>query len=94
LNRKEAVSLIREIDVECKNIRGTSIILLEPSESNLLSKGYQVHVKMKATPTRLQCLRVIAGEYGCAVNVGEDNWSVVIYRPPGKGKPETETGLM
>ncbi len=95
VNRKEATNLIQEIQAECKNIRGTSIMLMEPSESNLLSKGFQVKIKMKATQSNLQCLRIIAQQYGYEVHVGDDNWSVTILRPfSGKESNAVETGLM
>jgi hypothetical protein len=90
LNRQEAVNLIREIDAECRDIRGTSLMLMEPSKENPLSKGYQVYIKMKATPSRLKCLRIIAEQYGYKVNVSEDNWLVIIYRPMHKPQTQTE----
>lgn len=92
LNRQEAVSLIREIDAECRDIRGTSILLMEPNRENPLSKGYQVHIKMKATPSRLKCLRIIAEQYSYKVNVSEDNWLVIIYRPAQNAETQTLQG--
>jgi len=94
MNRKEAVSLIQEIDAECKSIRSTSIILISPNENGLFSKGYQVHIKMKATANKLQCLKAIADQYGYKLEVAEDNWSVAIYRPPGKQVIPVEFGIM
>ncbi|MCW4001457.1 MAG: hypothetical protein NWE93_14590 [Candidatus Bathyarchaeota archaeon] len=81
MNRTEAVNLIREINDECQDIRGTSIMLMEPTKKNPLSKGYQVHLVMKATPQRLKCLQIVAEQYGCKVHVSEDKWTVIVYRP-------------
>jgi hypothetical protein len=81
LNRSEAISLIREIDEECKNIRGTSIALMEPNPHDPLAKGFQVYIKMKVTRIRLRCLTTIAEQYGYKVRVAPDNWLVTIYRP-------------
>ncbi len=85
------MGLIKEIDHECKDIRGTSILLIEPNPEDPLSRGYQVQIKMKATPARLRCLRTIAEQYGQKVNVAEDNWSVTIYSPK-KEEKQPESG--
>jgi hypothetical protein len=70
-------------------------MLMEPSQTNLLSKGYQVKIIMKVTLERLHCLKIVAYQYGYDVHVEPNNWSVTIYRPPGKKKPKTaETGMM
>jgi hypothetical protein len=50
VNRQEAIKLIQEINQECKSIRGTSIMLKTPEETEIDSKGYQVHLIMKADP--------------------------------------------
>ncbi|MGD6850425.1 MAG: hypothetical protein ACQCN6_00010 [Candidatus Bathyarchaeia archaeon] len=81
LKRDEAIRIIQEIDEECKDIRGSSLMLMEPNQSSVLSKGYQVHIKMKVTPSRLRCVETIAQQYGYQVNVSSDNWLVIIYRP-------------
>ncbi len=82
MNRQEAVTLIREINDECESIRGTSIMLKLPEETDILSKGYQVHLIMKADHTKLQCLETVAGQYGCIVKNIPERHLVIIYRPP------------
>ncbi len=81
LNRREAVSLIQEINRECESIRGTSIMLKLPEETDILSRGYQVHLIMKAAQQKLSCLEAVAGQYGCAVKSDPKRWLVIIYRP-------------
>jgi hypothetical protein len=88
LNRREAISLIQEINEECESIRGTSIMLKLPQETDILSKGYQVHLIMKATRQKLQCLEAVAGQYGCAVKSDPKKWLITIYRPE-HGEVET-----
>lgn len=56
-------------------------MLLEPNQGNLITKGYQVQIKMKATPSRMRCVETIAQQYGYQVNVSADNWLVTIFRP-------------
>ncbi len=84
LNRQEAVSLIKEINEECESIRGTSIMLKTPEESDVLSKGYQVHLIMKADLAKLHCLEVVAGQYGYVVKSDPDMWLVIIFKPCGE----------
>lgn len=59
-----------------------------PEETDILSKGYQVHLIMKATRQKLQCLEAVVGQYGCAVKSDPKKWLVIIYRPK-HGEVET-----
>lgn len=88
MNRKQAVSLIKEINEECESIRGTSIMLKLPEESDVLSKGYQVHLIMKTDLAKMRCLEVVAGQYGYVVKCNPDRWLVIIYKPE-QGHPKT-----
>jgi hypothetical protein len=94
VDRAEAVNLIREIDRECKDIRGTSIMLMEPDPNDALAKGYRVQIRMKATPMRLRCLKTVAGQYDLQVNVAADNWLVTIYTPKKAIEQTSGQGLM
>jgi hypothetical protein len=82
VNRQEAIDLIREINEECKSIRGTSIMLKTPSETDIHSKGYQVHLIMPPDPTKLQCLQIVATQYGYKVETIPERTIVIIYKPP------------
>ncbi len=92
MNRVEAVNLIKEIDQECKDIRGTSLMLLEPDPNDQHSSGYKVNITMKATSMRLRCLQTITEQYGLKVDVAQDNWSVTIYRPRKAEKQNLPSG--
>ncbi len=50
-------------------------------ETDIPSKGYQVHLIMKATPQKLRCLETVAGQYGYAVKSDPNRWLVIIYNP-------------
>ena len=67
-------------------------MLMEPDPANPLSKGFQVHIKMKVTPTRLRCLETIVEQYGCKVKAADDDWSVTIYRPVHEEPPVFPSG--
>jgi hypothetical protein len=82
VNRREAIELIREINEECENIRGTSIMLKTPKETDILSKGYQVHLIMEATTPRIRCLEVVARQYGYAIKIEPERFLVIVYKSP------------
>jgi len=92
VNREEAVNLIREINEECRSIRGTSIMLKTPNETDINSKGYQVHLIMKADPAKLRCLEVVAAQYGYTVETLPERGLVIVFNPaykmpmPGGGR--------
>jgi hypothetical protein len=94
LNRQQAVSLIKEINDECESIRGTSIMLKTPEEKrDVLSKGYQVHLIMKADLAKLRCLEVVAGQYGYVVKSDPDKWLVIIYKPEHGQPKKSDDGI-
>ncbi|MFA7398166.1 MAG: hypothetical protein GX799_01000 [Crenarchaeota archaeon] len=91
MERKDAVSLVKEINKECESIRGTSIMLKLPEETDVLSKGYQVHLIMTVDLAKMRCLEVVAGQYGYVVKCIPDRGIVIIYKPE-KGKPALPSG--
>ena len=91
MKREEAVRLIKEIDEECRDIRGSSILLMAPDESNIHSRGYQVHIKIKADWSRLRCLQTITEQYGYIVKNEPDQSLVVIYTPPQQPQKTQDT---
>jgi hypothetical protein len=92
LNRQEAITLIREINEECKSIRGTSIMLKTPKETDIHSKGYQVHLIMPPDPVKLQCLQIVAAQYGYTVKVLPERGLVIVFNPPHKPSKVPEDG--
>jgi hypothetical protein len=56
-------------------------MLIEPHETDFQSKGFQVHIIMRADTERLKCLSVIAEEYGYEIKNDLEKWSVIIYEP-------------
>lgn len=90
MNREQATKLLKEIDEECRDIRGSSILLMGPNETNILSHGYQVHIKMKADWKRLKCLQTIAEQYGYDVKNDPENSLVIVYRSMERKKAEEQ----
>jgi hypothetical protein len=82
MNRKEAITVIKEIFEECHLIEGKSLKLLPPKENNTLSNTFQVHVQNLHTNDNqiLQlCIESIEKEHRLAVK-DEDGW-LIIYKP-------------
>ena len=93
MNRQEAINLIREINQECKSIRGTSIMLKTPEETEINSKGYQVHLIMKADQAKMRCLEVVAAQYGYEVRTMPERGLVIVFNPPHKSSKVPEQGI-
>lgn len=68
-------------------------MLKSPQETDILSKGYQVHLIMKADRAKLECLEVVAGQYGYVVKSDPEKWLVAIYKPL-RGEPKFTGGRM
>jgi hypothetical protein len=92
VNRQEAINLIREINQECKSIRGTSLMLKTPQETDINSKGYQVHLIMKEDQTKMQCLKIVAAQYGYTVKTLPERGLVIVFKPPYKPSKVPEDG--
>jgi len=93
VNRQEAIDLIREINEECKSIRGTSIMLKTPEETDINSKGYQVHLIMSADQAKMRCLEVVAAQYGYEVKTLPERGLVIVFKPPHKPSKVAEQGI-
>jgi hypothetical protein len=67
-------------------------MLKTPKETDIISKGYQVHLIMKADQTKMRCLEVVAAQYGYTVQVLPERGLVIVFKPPGKPSKVTEEG--
>jgi hypothetical protein len=93
VNRQEAINLIQEINKECKSIRGTSIMLKTPQETDINSKGYQVHLIMSPDQAKMRCLEVVAAQYGYEVKTLPERGLVIVFKPPHKPSKVAEQGI-
>ena len=83
LNRDEAVLVLKEIFEECTLFDGNYIALMPPNAAGLLSKGYQVHLKVPIDKETQGCMQQVAKKYNCAVSMINRNGDdvAIIYRP-------------
>lgn len=45
MNKKEATSLLKEVYGTCDNFGEQGVIVMPPNDDDVLSKGYQLHIK-------------------------------------------------
>ena len=83
MKRDEAVKVLKEMFEQCTLFDGQYISLMPPNAAGLLSRGYQVHIKVPIDKNTQDCMKQVAEKYGCTLALiekhGED--VAVIYRP-------------
>jgi hypothetical protein len=84
VNRQQAISLIEEIDAECKEIVGRSFMLVKPEEHDELAAGYQVRVKALFDERKIQCIQTLLAQYGYKLRSEPEIGSVLIFEPRSK----------
>jgi hypothetical protein len=86
MNRKQAVSVIKELFERCQFIEGKSLKLLPPKGNDALSNTYQVYVQVNSDNLLASCMEDIAKERNLAV-MCKDGYCI-IYKPyPDMIKP-------
>jgi hypothetical protein len=89
LDRKEAVSLIKEITEEkCTNLTGHDIIL-KPTNAN--TEDYELHIKTKIDKVSFRCLEIIVENNGYALKNDTEKGLIVVS---GQRRVFEETGIM
>ncbi len=68
-------------------------MLKTPQETDINSKGYQVHLIMKADQTKMRCLEVVAAQYGYTVKVLPERSLVIVFKSPYKSSKVAEEGI-
>jgi hypothetical protein len=81
LNRNEAVSVLKEIFEKCTLFDGTYIALMPPNSASLLSKGYQVHLRVPIDERTQNCMEEIAKKHDCHIVIKDKEDIAIIYRP-------------
>ncbi len=79
LKRQEAVKLLKEIFDKCSGIDGQFIALIKPNAADLLSHGYQVHIKTNMDSSNKVCLQEMVDKHNLALNTTGD--TAIIYKP-------------
>jgi hypothetical protein len=99
VNRKEAISLIKEIEDECKDIVGRSFVLVKPVLGDPKAAGYKVQVKAEFKANRSLCIEVIANRLGYSVENEPEKKTITIFESLERKKSKKhseieETGIM
>lgn len=81
LNRKEATSLLKEVNQACAGIGEQGVMLMPPNADSVLSHGYQLHIKATLGNEHLECVKPIVEKYKLAMEYEPDKELLVIYRP-------------
>lgn len=79
MNRKQAVTVIKDIFDTCYSMEGKSLKLLPPKADNTLSKTCQIHIQANDDPFLKSCVERIASEYNLAVK--QEDGFLIIYKP-------------
>ena len=83
MNRDEAVSLLKELNLACDGIGEQGIMLMPPDADDVLSHGYQLHIKAIGTE-RLDCIKSLVEKHKLALANEPEKGLLVIYRPVEK----------
>ncbi len=63
LNRQEATSLLKEVSEACEILSVDGIMIMPPNGNNVLSHGYQLHVKADFEDEHLESAKLIVRKY-------------------------------
>ena len=78
MDRKQAVTVIKEIVERCPEIEGRSITLLPPKNNDALSNTFQMHLR-DDDPILESYITNIAKEHG--LDICQDENYLVVYKP-------------
>ena len=73
------MSVLKEIFEKCTLFDGQYIALMPSNAANLLSHGYQVHMKVPFDDKTKTCMQEILQKYGLVLK--EEKELAIIYRP-------------
>ena len=82
MKREEATALLREVMRSCDGLAEQGIMLMPPNADDVLSHGYQLHIKSKATTQNYPCIKQIVDEHKDLSIVNEAKRDLtIIYKP-------------
>jgi hypothetical protein len=86
LKRDEAISVISNFFTKC-NVYDTSWVSLTPPDAdNVLSHGYQIHIKMLLDEHTKDCLEEFLQEVDLGLTYAEEKGGLLIIYRPEKNK--------
>jgi hypothetical protein len=81
VKREEATALLKEIISVCDGLAETAVILMPPNTDDVLSHGYQLHIKTQTVQQTLPCVKPLILKHNLAIADDTDKGLMVIYRP-------------
>jgi len=84
LNRQEAVKLLRALNLACDGLGEEGVMLMPPDADDVLSHGYQLHIKASLGTEHLACIEPLVKKYKLSLANEPAKQLLVIYRPIGK----------
>ena len=78
LDRAEAIRVVKDI-IACTNCYSPFVALMPPNAHNLLSKGYQIHIKAQLNTSQMDVLEGIIKKNVLALK--EEAELLIIYKP-------------
>ncbi len=79
MDRKQAVTVIKQLFEQCNFIEGKSIKLMSPKANNNLSNTFQIHIQIGNGSLANSCVKTIADKH--KLSVAQKNGSLVLYKP-------------
>jgi hypothetical protein len=65
----------------CDGINEESIMLMPPNADDVLSKGYQLHIKSNSHTQNVSCFKPVIDKHNLAIADEPNKGLIVIYRP-------------
>ncbi len=81
MNREEAVLVLKELFDKCTFYDGNWLALMPPNSADLLSHGYQVHIRLPLDSNMKACMHEVLKKYRLDMKCKEDRDVTIIYKP-------------
>ena len=81
MNREEAVNLLKELNLACDGLGEQGIMLMSPNADDVLSHGYQLHIKASQANEHMACIKPVVERHKLALVHEPEKQLLIIYRP-------------
>jgi hypothetical protein len=71
MRRDEAVKLLKELSDKCVCLAPCAIMLMSPDADDVLSEGYQLHIKANFHSEDLSCMNPYVEKQGLTLKTGK-----------------------
>jgi hypothetical protein len=80
LNRSEVVSLFKQVLEVCGGLGEQAIMMMPPNADDVLSSGYQIHIKPSLRQADFQCIQAIVQKHNLSIINEPTRDLTVIFR--------------